>query len=412
MNSDKLTILWEQYLSGRMSRAEREELRSLLQEPSQKEFFEQLVDNSIKEPVNFSTDPAKEKNIQQVIDKIKIRRVTPPRLAFRWASAAAITLIIGAGAYIWFKPSGKTAVATNIIFENIQPGGDKAVLTLADGSTIILDSASNGALTQQGNSSIIKLSNGELVYQSNELPIPSNGGVASGAGTLHKNTSAPGAGVGFGTATNTMRTPAGGKYQITLPDGSKAWLNALSSITFPVTFSNNERSVKITGEVYFEIIKDKSRPFIVSKKNTQIQVLGTSFNANTYEDEDQLKITLLEGSIRVSDANINQSVILSPGQQTQISGSNLSKINNVDISKVMAWKNGLFNFEDANLDEVMRQVGRWYDIKIIYEKGIPDIQLWGKMSRNTNLSGLLKNLKDVGVRYRANEDKRELVILP
>lgn len=303
--------------------------------------------------------------------------------------AAAIIILLGAGAYLWLNLSEKREVATTtpIIKKDIEPGGDKAILTLADGSEIVLDSAANGSIAEQGGMQIVKQANGEIVYNLKSLQ-------------------------GSQAVMNTIRTPKGGKYQLIMPDGTKVWLNAASSITFPVTFVGKDRSVKITGEVYFEVAKDKVRPFLVNNGNTDIQVLGTNFNVNAYEDEEDTKITLLQGSIRVSQDQSQKSIILVPGQQAQVFGKELRSVDNADLGKVMAWKNGLFNFEDAQLEDVMRQISRWYDIEVKYEKGVPDIQLWGKMSRTTSLSGMLKNLKDVGVRYRMNEERRELIILP
>lgn len=395
MENDKLAILFEQYLSGRMSKIERAELRTLLQDPAHHEYFESLVNNSVTGyKADSISDPGKEKHIEKLFERIHVPQMPAVHrvhfLRRNWLRyAAAVIFIIGTGAYLWFKSTQGTnnlAADHNVPgFENVQAGKDKAVLTLADGSVIILESAGNGSIASQGNTEVIKLPNGRIIYN---------------AGNSQETKA----------VMNTMSTPRGGKYQLTLPDGTRAWLNAASSITFPVVFTGKERSVKITGEVYFEVAADKSKPFSVIKENTQILVLGTDFNVNAYDDENNMKVTLLKGSVKVGD-NQKQSAILTPGQQAQIGGDKLITVNNADIDKVMAWKNGLFNFEDAKLDEVMRQITRWYDINVIYENGVPDIQLWGKMSRNTNLSGLLKNLKDVGVKYKVNEAKRELVIL-
>jgi len=394
MENEKLAILWEQYLAGRMSKAERTELRILLEDPANKELLELLLNSSMDNPdIPLQKDGKKEKHIIQVLDAIR-PNATPTlnrtqirtRSWFRYAAAA--TLVLCAGAYFLFRPTGKDmrTEQTTVVVHAIQPGGDRAMLTLADGSMILLDSANNGSIAQQGNTQILKQADGQIVYGANSS--------ANATGMM-----------------NTMRTPIGGKYQLVLPDGSKVWLNAASSITFPVAFSEKERTVKISGEVYFEVAPDKSRPFSVTGANAHVQVLGTQFNVNAYEDEDKLKVTLLNGSVKVSDIQSKQATVLLPGQQAQLSTTQLSSSGNIDLNKVMAWKNDLFNFEDVNLDEAMRQISRWYGVKVIYEQGIPKTQLWGKMNRNTSFERVLRNLKDIGVNYRLTDNK-ELIILP
>lgn len=379
-----------------MTKAERSEFRSLLEAPENQEYLEALLGSSMDNPeIPVQPDTKKEKHIRQVLERINpgarpaLNRT--PSLNRSWLRyAAAATLVLGVSAYFLLTPSSKEDLAnqeTPAPVKNIQPGGDRAMLTLADGTEILLDSAGNGSIAEQGNTRIMKQADGQIVYGTN----------GSQAAT---------------SMMNTMRTPIGGKYQLTLPDGSKAWLNAASSITFPVSFPDNERSVKITGEVYLEVAPDKARPFSVSGGNAKVQVLGTSFNMNAYDDEDNLKVTLLTGGVKVSDLPSKQSVVLSRGQQAQLSTAALSTVNNVDINKVMAWKNDLFNFEDINLEDAMRQISRWYGVKVIYAQGIPKTQLWGKMNRNTSFDRLLRNLKDIGVNYTVNDSKKELTILP
>lgn len=393
MENEKLAILWEQYLTGNMSRTERTEFRTLLEDPANQEFFGQLLNSSMEDTVPFRADANKEEHIRQLMGRINPNTAPIVHRAhflrrnwFRYA--AVLTIIVGVGAYFLFRTPAQSDTAKEDIpalINTIQPGKDKAVLTLADGSTILLDSAGNGAIAQQGNTRIMKDADGKIVYGSD--------------GSLPAS-----------TMMNTMRTPRGGKYQLTLPDGTRAWLNAASSVTFPAAFPTQERKVSITGEVYFEVSQDKSRPFIVSGGKANVQVLGTQFNVNTYEDEKLLKVTLLNGSVKVEDQQSKAAVVLTPGQQAQL-GSTLTTSKNIDINQVMAWKNDLFNFEDMDLEDAMRQISRWYDIKVVYENGVPGTQLWGKMSRNTSFERMLRNLKDIGVNYRINE-RKELVILP
>lgn len=393
MGNEKLAILWEQYLSGNMSRSERTEFRSLLEDPANQEYFRQLLNSSMEDTaIPFRADAKKEEHIRQLMGKIS-PNTTPVvhrthflrRNWFRYA--AAITLLLGAGTYFLLKPATDTGIVKedhDRLIKTIQPGKDRAILTLADGSTILLDSAGNGAIAQQGNTRIMKDADGKIVYGPN--------GSADAV-----------------TMMNTMQTPRGGKYQLTLPDGTKVWLNAASSITFPVAFNAQERKVTITGEAYFEVASDKSRPFSVSGGRANVQVLGTFFNINAYDDERDLKVTLLNGSVKVEDLQSMTTTLLAPGQQAQL-GASLTTTKTADISQVMAWKNDLFNFEDLGLADAMRQISRWYDIKVVYENGVPKTQLWGKMSRNTSFERMLRNLKDIGVNYRIN-NRKELIIL-
>jgi transmembrane sensor len=395
MEKEQLAILWEQFLSGRMSKAERTIFRSQLQDPANEDLLESLLNNSMDNAeIPFQPDAQKEKHILQVLGKISPN--TAPvvhrthflnRSWFR--HAAAVLILMGVGTYLLLKPSRQkmdTATQTADLIKTIQPGGNKAMLTLADGSTIVLDSAQTGAIAQQGTARILKDADGNIVYDVNGSPAASQ-------------------------MMNTMHTPVGGKYQLTLPDGTKVWLNAASSITFPVVFPQQERSVTISGEVYFEVAPDQLRPFFVSGGNGHVQVLGTKFNMNAYEDEDNLKVTLLQGAVKVSDKTSGQNTVLAPGQQAKLDNEKLHTINQADIAKVMAWKSDLFNFEDINLKEAMRQISRWYGVKVIYEQGIPKTQLWGKMSRNTSFERVLRNLKDIGVNYKMT-NKKELIILP
>ncbi len=307
------------------------------------------------------------------------------RVWVRYAAAAVI--LISIGTYL-LKNSGRVnhenekVAEINSIQNNISPGGEKAVLTLADGSTIILDSAANGQLAQQLGAKVLKLSNGELKYEVNKIQ-------NNEAGLNNK------------VVYNTMTTPKGGQYKLTLPDGSKAWLNAASSITYPTAFKGQTREVKITGEVYFEIARNSKQPFKVHVAPSpavspeaqrrwgggegggfEIEVLGTSFNINAYEDEVAIKTSLLEGSVKIG----NQ--ILKPGQAF-LKG----KIIKTDIDQDIAWKNGFFNLNDLSVPEAMRQLARWYDIEIRYDKGIPTGELFGKIGRKLSLNEVLDGLE-------------------
>jgi ferric-dicitrate binding protein FerR (iron transport regulator) len=319
----------------------------------------------------------------------------------RWiVAAASIIILLGAGTYFFFvqQPARQVTVTPAVeLKKDIPPGGNKAILTLADNSTIILDSAANGQLAAQGNSVVNKTKDGELTYAVSSSP--STGG-------------------GRGEALyNTLATPRGGQYQLMLPDGSKVWLNAASSIRYPTAFTGNERSVDITGEAYFEVApvrlrSGQKKPFKVhfasAGREGVVEVLGTHFNINAYDDEPAVKTTLLEGAVKISkDA---ASVILKPGQQASISqSSKLSHPIPVQTDEVVAWKNGSFQFDRVPLSAVMRQLSRWYDVDVVYEKGVPDINLGGEMKRDLSLSQVLKGLGKMGVNYRI--EGKKLVVL-
>jgi ferric-dicitrate binding protein FerR (iron transport regulator) len=268
---------------------------------------------------------------------------------------------------------------------DIQPGGNKALLTLADGSTIILDSAQNGALSTQGNIRIIKLDDGQLTYN--------RSGARSSSKVLY----------------NTISTPNGGQYQLTLADGSQVWLNAASSIRFPASFTGKERRVEITGEAYFEVAKDPSMPFIVSVDDVEVQVLGTHFNVMAYKDEPKLETTLLEGSVKfVKD---NNSAMLKPGQQLQLTQKEQFKVvSGIDLTKVVAWKNGLFDFNGSDFETIARKLSRWYNVEVVYNKKIDDL-FYAEIPRNTKLSDVLKALELTG-KINFEIEGSKIIVLP
>jgi ferric-dicitrate binding protein FerR (iron transport regulator) len=309
----------------------------------------------------------------------------------RIAVAAAILVLLGAGTYLLVirtheNKTAKTGTTTNEQ-QDVLPGGNKAVLTLDDGSIIILDSAANGKLTEQGKTTIIKSGDGKLEYQS----------------AIGNQQSA--------ITYNMLTTPRGGQYQLVLPDGSKVWLNAASSIRFPVKFYEDKRRVEITGEAYFEIapltLKEGSRkvPFIVKfRGGGEVEVLGTHFNVNAYEDEAMVKATLLEGAVQVTkDA---ASAMLKPGQQASVTQQGRIQVgNDVDVDQVMSWKNGQFYFSNSDIETIMRQMARWYDVEVEY-KVHPEDRYTVSLSRNVPVSKLLKYLElSGGVKFKIEGKK-------
>ena len=305
---------------------------------------------------------------------------------FRYA--AAIIILLGIG--LFFITSGeqgnseKPTIAKST-GADIEPGRQGAVLTLIDGSKMLLDSLGNGVVTTQNGTKVL-LQNGQLVYKTDNSVKTA---------------------IGY----NTMTTPKGRQFQLVLPDGSKVWLNAASSIRYPTVFTGNERKVEVTGEAYFEVVKNSTSPFRVKiNDEAEVEVLGTHFNVNSYMNEESINTTLLEGSVSVK--NSSGKLILQPGQQARVAGNEKIKLfAEVDVEKVMAWKNGVFNFEDATLEEVMRQLERWYDIDVVYEKNIPRLEFYGKMGRDLSLATVLRGLEKSNVHFRI-EEGRKLVVLP
>ena len=250
----------------------------------------------------------------------------------------------------------------------IEPGGNKAVLVLADGSKVILDTATNGTIAQNQNIRVIKLADGQLAYAS------------------LKNKAAA-------ISYNTLSTPRGGQYSISLPDGTKVWLNSASSLRFPSAFAGSERVVELTGEAYFEVAKKASQPFKVKLPEMEVRVLGTHFNVMAYEDEEMIKTTLLEGSVGIQ--NNTSAIRLKPGQQAQVRQGKINVKEHVDVEEAIAWKNGLFNFEGATIEAVMRQMKRWYNIEVVYKNRIND-HFTGTISRNVGIDKVFKMLELTG----------------
>lgn len=302
----------------------------------------------------------------------------------RWYwMAASVLLLLGIGSWLWFS-SGANNNQHSIVSTTpaiIEPGKNGAILTLANGKQVVLDSLGNGLVAEQEGAEAI-LKDGRLVY--NEAK--------DAAAAV--------------TAYNTMSTPKGRQFQITLPDGTRVWLNAESSIRYPTQFNDRERVVNVTGEIYFEVAKDATKPFFVNiDKSTRVAVLGTGFNVNAYANEPSVNMTLVEGKISVV-VNDNQ-VMLTPGKQAQVLSDNVNVIS-VDTDKIIAWKSGLFNLNNLSFAAIMRQIERWYDIEVMFENGAPNVPMMGEISRDVPLQGLLKNLERMGMKYRL--EGRKLIV--
>jgi transmembrane sensor len=280
----------------------------------------------------------------------------------------------------------------SVMVNDIEAGENKAILTLGDGSKIILDDAKNGILANQGGNSVLKAAEGEVIYSFlSEVKDPP---------TVDEHTA---------VIYNTIETPKGGKFQIKLPDGSKVWLNAASSLRFPTVFNGSKRQVELKGEAYFEVSPDKSKIFEVNTRNQVVQVLGTHFNINAYLDEPTVNTTLLEGSVRVSDLRTNISQLLKPGEQSQLS-EQIEVINLKNTNEAVAWKEGYFQFDEADIKTVMRQIERWYDVSVVYEGDLPNYRFGGEIERNLSLLQVLKVLEKTKVHFRL--EGREVIVMP
>jgi ferric-dicitrate binding protein FerR (iron transport regulator) len=305
----------------------------------------------------------------------------------RWVAAAAILFVTSIGGYfLLHKPEDATRIAQSIPKKNsILPGSNKAVLTLAGGKRIELTSAKNGQLATQGNTVITKAADGQIVYNT------------TGNSTQPINNY------------NTVTTPNGGQYQIVLPDGTQVWLNAASSITYPAVFAGKERLVQLSGEAYFEVAKNPSKPFRVNVNGKQqVEVLGTHFNIEGYADDSNIKTTLLEGSVKLSYKA--KSAMLKPGQMAVNDLDRSLFIKQADIEEVMAWKNGLFVFNDENIKDAMKKAARWYDVDIEYRGNILKKKLGGTVSRYKNITDLLDNISKTGTIHYKLQGRRVILM--
>ncbi|WP_168208792.1 FecR family protein [Chitinophaga sp. XS-30] len=306
------------------------------------------------------------------------------------AAAAAILFLLCAGGYLMVREALRPDVATVLPDTGIPPGRDKAMLTLGDGAVVSLDSGA-ARVIQQG-ATMVTQQGGQLRYN-----------VTGGNGPV---------------SLNTLTTPRGGQFRVVLPDGTAVWLNAASSLRYPTAFEGKYRRVSVTGEAYFEVAANADMPFLVTVADRmEVSVLGTHFNINAYPDESGIHTTLLEGSVRVSERSAKSAVLLKPGQQAQLrlpatgEPAGIMITDDVNTAQIVAWKNGAFDFDGKKLEEVMRQLSRWYDVDVIYEGTVPDKQFWGRMGRDLTLSQCLAILEKMEVRFRL-ENGRRLVVLP
>jgi transmembrane sensor len=371
---NRITYLIDKKASGEISEQEILELERLLTEEHRDVFGEIIAGALASEKELLQEDHAGwNLRIQQVIDadrvihhRRKARILSIP--VRRIVAAASVILVLAVASYVWLinrKSDGSTETAGK---SEIPAGIDGALLTLADGQQVSLDTIQNKVIALQGGVTA-KVVNGVLVYE----------------------------GDGSQVVYNTVSTPKGRQYQVTLPDSTKVWLNSASSIYYPTVFAGNERRVEVTGEVYLEVTKNKQKPFrLLVNKKTEVEVLGTHFNVNAYLDEPAVRVTLLEGSVKVSDGKSAE--LLKPGQQASVQAG--ITVKDVAVDLVMSWREGIFLLENTDFDALMRQINRWYDVKIVYESAVPKVSFGGGVSRDQPISKILEILEQYGVRYK------------
>ena len=392
-NKDYISELFQKYLDDQASPDELRTLFAALESGRDHNDWENLL-----LPVFQAKRPETEyKSAQweEIIEAIlhPAEAVQPPAKTIRlfpvsrMAAAAVIALVITSGILLWQNHKATNGNNPATAKQDVAPIGNRAVLTLADGSTILLDSSANGLLAQQSGTQITKSTDGQITYQNPTSAIGKS------------------ANPGF----NSLTTPRGGKYKLALPDGTIVWLNAATTMRYPVSFPANERKVEIKGEAYFEVAANAKSPFKVISDHQEIRVLGTEFNINAYPDEADTKTTLIQGSIQVSNQNptstISKSANLLPGQQAQVAANKLEVADKVDLQQVVAWKNGQLAMQNLDLKAVMRQISRWYDVEVVFEGPLPTGRFGGILDQKLYLSNIMEVLEERGIRCRLDGQK-------
>lgn len=381
MNKERIAFLHQQYLTDQLTLEEREEWFSVLQNPRAKQYLQELVYHTWDEMNKTDGIALRDNRATEILQEIIAQRPKKQktnRLPFiyrRLAAAASVLLVLTTGIWLFHFFSNKNNVH-NTAYQSVEiaPGKLGATLTLSNGKQIKLNEATTGQLAKEAGVSIKKTNEGQLIYEITDRNIDAD-------------------------QTNTLSTNKGETYQVQLPDGTRIWLNAASSIKYKANLSKqNERKVYLSGEAYFEVAKDKKHPFIVNTGTQEVKVLGTHFNINAYEDEDKITTTLIEGLVQISPQKnqVNSSVspiLLHPGEQASYQQGEIS-INKVDAENSIAWKKGVFVFQNENIASVMRKISRWYDVNVIYEdESLQNIPLEGSITRFTNISKILKMIE-------------------
>ena len=396
--NDRLAYLLERLAAHTATREELDELTSLVDQDGSGISMD-AVENWLEENKPQPQPAFDRQHWMQVADQILqsdklsgdpvAKPATRVHYLHRWGWAAAVVVLFGLGA--WFFSQNHKGRPDAIIARNapldVEPGKNGAILTLADGSEMVLDSAGNGIITRQNGTTVVLKSDG-LQYTPGDR----------GTGEIEY---------------NTISTSKGRQFKVVLPDGSKVWLNAASTLRFPVAFEGKERGVELSGEAYFEVAKNAAQPFKLKVPGKiDLEVLGTAFNVNAYTNEKNSYTTLVEGSVSVSHTNKTDSrIVLKPGDQLLAGDAGMALTQKANVEKAVAWKNGLFNFEGVGLREMMRQLERWYNLEVVYEGNVPDVVFFGEMSRTLKLSDVLSGLERADVHFRL-EEGHKLIVMP
>ena len=382
------------YLRQELTIEEKDQLEQWLQADTRnQELFRKLTDEvTIDSELETFEANDKDKAWQNIVKKTGFKNITRKKTAAKlWPYAAAIIVLIASAITLtrYFNTSGEQKMAIKPQ-KDLPPGSNKAILTLADGSKVVLDDSKQGKIANQQNIIITKDKSGELVYQAAESAKPKE------LPQFEK------------VVMNMLATPRGGQYQIVLPDGTRVWLNSASSLKYPAAFVCNERRVELNGEAYFEVSKDPSKPFYVKTATQTVMVLGTHFNINSYTDEAATKTTLLEGSVKVTGNATGASAKLKPGEQAVNTINAIEVKENADIDEAVAWKNGKFLFRNTDLHTIMRQLSRWYDVDVEYQGNVVQKHYRGRISRNVPVSEIFQILKTSGINFTI--DGRKIIV--
>jgi transmembrane sensor len=384
MSEERIRLLLQLYLNRSASDTETRELFFLLEQAEDSQSVREQVAafwaayDVEKEPLHSDMADF----YDSIIAKTPVGRSKKTNW-LPWIAVAASLILVVFGVRFFVQQSAKQNIKVKIqaTKTDIAPGGDKAVLTLGNGSKIVLDSIHNGLLAMQSGSSVSKTGNGVVAYHEDKTAQPDQ------------------------ISYNTLSTPRGGQFQLVLSDGTRVWLNAASSIIYPTAFAGRERRVTITGEAYFEVVHNDKSPFMVSVNGLTIEDVGTHFNIKAYQDETETTTTLLEGAVRIDGRTIRA------GEKAVADKSGSIQVSEGNPEQAVAWKNGFFYFADADLETVMRELSRWYDFEVKYESKIPERQFDGMIGRSLTLGQVLKGLSKERVNYSI-ERGNQLIIKP
>lgn len=387
MEREEFIALFLKYQHNECSKEEAERLIRHIQSGQDRQLVEELMGSLPQSDAEggISRIPGVQESLQRVFIRVQQGKQLQPRnirkIIGRWTSVAAALII--ALSVFWYFGDESDGVVT-IEAADIAPGGNRAMLTLANGRTIALSEAEDG----------IVVGDGQITYQDGVAAVVNlEGGQVDSPVML------------------TLTTPKGGTYQVTLPDGSKVWLNAASTLSYPSRFDGKARSVSLSGEGYFDVASNKSKPFRVTSRGQEVEVIGTQFNLSAYPDETETRTTLVEGAVRLGGGG--SGVSLSPGEQGILTDGGIH-VKTVDVSAYVGWKSGEFVFDGIELRDAMKQLSRWYDVEVVYEGAIPTTPFYGSFSRNSTLAETLNILKEANVNFSVQKagSTNRLVVKP